>query len=200
MNLLSDYLPSGQPVLDASVIINLLGTKEPVAIFDALGHKCLIEQRTLREVCRHPVPGLLAEPVLADLISRDLLEVVRMTDDEYEVYLSYVSPPLGTRLDDGESAALAVAGRGACVVIDERRARRRAAAAVPNIIVVSTLRLVLTSAHRAGWGAARAKSLVEQAIHHSRMAAPKEEAALLASLLQPTWQPDLLVTCNGRKW
>lgn len=183
MNLLSDHLPSGQAVLDASVIINLLGTKEPVAVLDALGHKCLIEERTLREVCKHPVPGLLAEPVLADLISRDLLEEVRMTDEEYEVYLGYVSPPLGTRLDVGESAALAVAGRGACVVIDERRARRRAAAAVPNIIVVSTLQLVLTSAHRAGWGAARAKNLVEQAIQHSRMAAPKEEAALLARLL-----------------
>lgn len=183
MNLLSDYLPSGPAVLDASVIINLLGTKEPVAVLDALGHKCLIEQRTLREVCRHPIPGLLVESVLSDLVSRNLLEEVRMTEDEYEVYLSYVSSPLGTRLDGGESAALAVAGRGACVVIDERKARRRAAATVPNIFVASTLRLVLTSAHRAGWGAARAKSLVEQAIQHSRMAAPKEEAHLLDSLL-----------------
>lgn len=183
LNLLSDHLPTGQAVLDASVIINLLGTKEPVAVLYALGHKCLIEQRTLREVCKHPVPGLLVEPVLAELITRDLLEEVRMTDDEYEVYLGYVSPPLGTRLDVGESAALAVAGRGACVVIDERRARRRAATVVPNIIVVSTLQLVLTSAHRAGWGAARAKNLVEQAIQHSRMSTPKEESVLLASLL-----------------
>ena len=183
LNLLNDYLPSGKAVLDASVIINLLGTKEPVEVLGALGHTCLIEQRTLREVCRHPVPGLLAEPVLADLVSRGLLEVVRMTDDEYEIYLSYVSPPLGTRLDVGESAALAIAARSACVVIDERRARRRAAATAPNIVVVSTLQLVLTSAHRAGWGVARAKNLVEQAIQHSRMAVPKEEIDLLDSLL-----------------
>ncbi len=183
LNLLSDYLPSGKAVLDASVIINLLGTKEPAAVLGALGHTCLVEQRTLREVCRHPVPGLLAEPILADLVSQGLLEVVRMTDDEYEIYLSYVSAPLGTRLDDGESAALAVAARGACVVIDERKARRRAAATAPNIVVMSTLHLILTSAHRAGWNVPRAKGLVEQAIKHSRMAAPKEEAALLANLL-----------------
>lgn len=183
MNLLIDYLPRGTAVLDASVIINLLGTKEPIAVLDALGHKCLIEQRTLREVCRHPIPGLLAEPALDDLMSRGLLEEIRMTDDEYEIYLSFVSPPLGKRLDDGESAALAVAARGACVVIDERKARRQAASVLPSIIVMSTLKLVLTSAYRSGWSIARTKTLVEQAIKHSRMAAPKEESDLLARLL-----------------
>jgi predicted nucleic acid-binding protein len=181
--LLNDYLPRGQAVLDASVIINLLGTKEPNAVLDALGHRCLVEQRTLREVFKHPVPGFQSEVVLAELISRELLEEVRMTDEEYEVYLSYVSPPLGKRLDDGESAVLAVAGRAACVVIDERKARRRAAETAPNIIVVSTLRLLLTSAHRACWGESRVRKLVVQAIQHSRMATPKEDTDLLDCLL-----------------
>ena len=183
LNLLSDHLPAGRPVLDASVIINLLGTKEPVAVLEALGHKSIVEQRTLREVRRHPVSGLPMEPVLAELKARGLLEEVRMTDEEYEVYLTYVSPPLGTRLDDGESAALAVAARGACVVIDERKARRRAAAEAPNVVVVSSLKLVLTCAHRAGWGAFRAKQLVEQAVQNSRMAVPKEDASLMVKLL-----------------
>jgi predicted nucleic acid-binding protein len=177
-------LPKGLAVLDASVVINLLGTKEPVAILEGLGNKCLIEQRTLREVCRHPIPNLLAEPVLAELKAKNLLEEVRMTDAEYEVYLSYLTPPLGTRLDTGESAALAVAGRSACVILDERKARRAAAAAVPNIFVASSLRLVLTSAHRSGWDAQRAKSLVEQAIQNSRMATPKEDLELLTRLLK----------------
>jgi predicted nucleic acid-binding protein len=184
LNLLSDYLPSGEAILDASVIINLLGTKEPSVVLKALGHKSLVEQRTLREVRRHPVPGLPVETVLADLKALDLLEEVRMTEQEYEVYLTYVSPPLGTRLDDGESAALAISPRGACVVIDERKARQRAAAEVPSLVVVSTLRLVLTSAHRAGWSTDRARHLVEQAIQHSRMAVPKEDALLLASLFE----------------
>jgi predicted nucleic acid-binding protein len=184
LNLLSDYLPSGEAILDASVIINLLGTKEPSVVLKALGHRSLVEQRTLREVRRHPIPGLPVEAVLADLKSLDLIEEVRMTEQEYEVYLTYVSPPLGTRLDDGESAALAISPRGACVVIDERKARRRAASEIPSLVVVSTLRLVLTSAHRAGWTIARARHLVEQAIQHSRMAVPREDAPLLASLLE----------------
>ncbi len=184
LSLLSDYLPKGLAVLDASVVINLLGTKEPVAILEGLGNKCLIEQRTLREVCRHPIPNLLAEPVLAELKAKDLLEEVRMTEAEYEVYLSYLTPPLGTRLDTGESAALAVAGRNACVILDERKARRAAALAVPSILVSSSLRLILTSAHRSGWDTHRAKNLVELAIQNSRMATPKEDLDLLTRLLK----------------
>lgn len=183
LSLLSDYLPKGLAVLDASVVINLLGTKEPVAILEGLGNKCLIEQRTLREVCRHPIPDLLAEPVLAELMAKKLLEEVRMNEAEYEVYLSYLTPPLGTRLDVGESAALALAGRSACVILDERKARRAAASAVPSIPFASTLQLVLTSAHRSGWDVAHARRLVEEAIRSARMAPPKEEAELLASLL-----------------
>ena len=183
MNLLSDHLPPGQPVLDASVIINLLGTKEPVAVLQALGVKSLVEQRTLKEVRRHPVPGLEVAQQLSELISRDLLEEVRMTDEEYEVYLTYVSPSVERRLDVGESAALAVAGRGACVVIDERKARLRVAAESPQLLVVSSLKILITSAHRGGWDAGRAKSLIAQAIQHARMAVPREESALLANLL-----------------
>jgi predicted nucleic acid-binding protein len=183
LNLLSDHLPPGRPVLDASVIINLLGTKEPVAVLEALGRKSIVEQRTLREVLRHPIPGLPIEPVLVELKARDLLEEVRMTDEEYEVYLTYVSPPLGSRLDDGESAALAVAARGACVVIDERKARRRAAEETPSIVVVSSLKLFLTSAHRAGWDVFRAKQLVEEAVQNSRMSVPREDASFLVKLL-----------------
>lgn len=183
MNLLSDHLPSGQAVLDASVIINLFGTREPAAVLEALGHRSLVEQRTLREVRRHPVPGMPLESILAELMHGGLLEEIRMTEDEYDIYLRYVSPPLGTRLDDGESAALAVAARGACVVIDERKARRRAALDAPAVVVVSSLRLMLTSAYRAGWDTRRARQLVETAIQNSRMAVPKDETGMLAALL-----------------
>lgn len=183
LNLLSDHLPPGQPVLDASVIINLLGTKEPVAVLQALGVKSLVEQRTLKEVRRHPVPGLEVAQQLSELISRNLLEEVRMTDEEYEAYLTFVSPSVQRRLDVGESAALAVAARGVCVVIDERKARLRVAAELPQLLVVSSLKFLITSAHRGGWDVGRAKILVTQAIQHARMAVPREESALLANLL-----------------
>lgn len=188
MSWLSDYLPAGQPVLDASVIINLLGTKAPVDVLRALGHKSLVEQRTLREVRKHPVPGLRVEPVLDELRSLDLIDEVRMTDEEYEVYLGYISPPLGTRLDEGESAALAVARRGVCVVLDERKARSRAAITAPDLVVVSSLRLFISCAHRAGWSAARVSQLVAQATQNARMGVPRDERELLAQVVNHSSQ------------
>jgi predicted nucleic acid-binding protein len=183
LSLLIDYLPSGPAVLDASVIINLLGSREPVALLQGLGHCSFVEQRTLQEIRKHPVPGIPLTPVLAELIGKRLLEEIRMTDDEYEIYLRYVSPSLGVRLDVGESAALAVAARGACVVIDERKARRIAQSDQPRLIVVSSFRLMVASACRAGWEIGRAKQAVHASIHNSRMAVPKDEAAMLSALL-----------------
>lgn len=183
MTWLSDHLPAGQPVLDASVIINLLGTHQPAEVLRALGHRSLVEERTLREVRKHPVPGLQLEPVLDELRSQGLLEAVRMTDDEYEVYLGYVSAPLGKRLDDGESAALAISPRGSCIVLDERKARGRAASDAPALVVVSSLRLFITSAHRAAWPPSKLRELVEAALSSARMGVPKDEQTLLAEVL-----------------
>ena len=184
MTWLIDHLPTGHPVLDASVIINLLGSGEPVAILRGLRHSCLVEQRTLREIRKHPVPGLPVEPVLAELQSSGLLCEVRMTDAEYEAYLRYVSPPLGTRLGDGESAALAIARRGACLVLDERKARKVAASEHPRLPVASSLKLFISSAYRVGWRQPQVMRLVARAQECARMAVPKEEQALLAEVLQ----------------
>lgn len=173
----------GVPILDASVIINLLGTQQPVNVLQALGHRSLVEERTLKEIRRHPIPGLQLEPTLQQLRDLRLLDEVRMTEEEYEVYLGYVSAPLGNRLDDGESAALAVASRGACVVLDERKARTKAAAHSTNLVVVSSLRLIVSSAYRAGWPPERAKELVEQARTSARMGVPREDSALLEQVL-----------------
>lgn len=183
MTWLSDHLPAGQPVLDASVIINLLGTRQPVEVLRGLGHRSLVEERTLKEVRKHPIPDLQAESALAELRTLGLLEVVRMTDDEYDVYLKYVSAPLGKRLDDGESAALAISLRGACIVLDERKARKRATSDAQGLTVVSSLRLFISSAYRAGWPPGQVRLLVESAKTSARMGVPKEENDLLAKVL-----------------
>lgn len=183
MTLLSDHLPSGTLVLDASVVINLLGTGRPVEVLAGLRQRCLIEQKTLQEVKRHPIPGFKLEERM-DMLFRDgLLEAVRMTDAEYEVFIELVHAPLGVRLGDGESAAIAIASRGAGIVLDEKRARRRVAEMLPALPAVSSLRLVLTSAHRQNWTASEAAELVALARLHSRMGVPREDAPLLAQLM-----------------
>ncbi len=183
MTLLSDHLPSGTLVLDASVVINLLGTGRPVEVLAGLRQRCLIEQKTLQEVKRHPIPGFKLEERM-DMLFRDgLLEAVRMTDAEYEVFIELVHAPLGVRLGDGESAAIAIASRGAGIVLDEKRARRRVAEMLPALAAVSSLRLVLTSAHRQNWTESEAAELVALARLHSRMGVPREDAPLLAQLM-----------------
>ena len=186
MTLLNDYLPKGIVVLDASVLINLLGCRECVAVLEGLGAKCLMEERTLKEVRKHPIPGCdHAEPLRA-LFSSGALEEVRMTEDEYETYLTFVSGPLGTRLDDGESAALAISGRASSVILDERKARRRAAEdekVAKNLAVASTLQLMLTSGHRQTWSVQKVRDLVAASHQNSRMGVPKEDMALLEELL-----------------
>lgn len=182
LTLLSDHLPSGIVVLDASVLINLLGCGEPVAVLAGLGHKCLMEQRTLKEVRRHPIPGVELEPTVRRLLSDSTLEEVRMTDDEYEGYLSLVTGPLGTRLDDGESAALAIAARGASLILDERRARKRAVSLSNVPSIASTLRLMFTSGYRQGWDLTRVRDLVASARLHARMGVPREDSFLLEEL------------------
>lgn len=186
MTLLNDYLPSGLVVLDASVLINLLGCRECVAVLEGLRTKCLMEERTLKEVRKHPIPGCdHAEPLRA-LISSGTLEEVRMTAEEYETYLTFVSGPLGTRLDDGESAALAISSRASSIVLDERKARRRATGdskVSKGLTVASTLQLMLTSGHRQSWSVQKVRDLVAAARENARMGVPKEDAALLDELL-----------------
>lgn len=187
MTLLNDYLPSGLVVLDASVLINLLGCRECVAVLEGLRTKCLMEERTLKEVRKHPIPGFDHVEPLRFLRSSGTLEEVRMTDEEYETYLTFVSGPLGKRLDDGESAALAISGRGSSIVIDERKARRRAVEdpkVTKGLTVASTLQLMLTSGHRQAWSAQKVQELVSSARQHARMSVPKEESALLEKLMR----------------
>lgn len=186
MTLLSDYLPRGIVVLDASVLINLLGCRECVAVLEGLGAKCLMEERTLKEVRKHPIPGCDHVETLRILASSGALEEVRMTDAEYESYLTFVSGPLGTRLDDGESAALAISARASSIVLDERKARRRAAEGAKvsrSVAVTSTLQLMLTSGHRQAWSVQKVRDLVVAARQNARMGVPKEDLALLEELL-----------------
>lgn len=186
MTLLNDYMPRGVVVLDASVLINLLGCGECVAVLEGLREKCLMEVRTLKEVRKHPIPGCDHVAPLRALLSSGALAEVRMTNEEYESYLTFVSGPLGTRLDDGESAALAISGRASSIVLDERKARRRAAKdakVAKDVTVASTLQLMLTSGHRQAWSVQKIRDLVAAACQNSRMGVPKEDMALLKELL-----------------
>jgi predicted nucleic acid-binding protein len=182
LSYLSDVLPQGSPILDASVVINLLGTGAAADLLSGLGAPSLIEERTLREVLRHPLADIDLASALQDLQGLGLLQVLRMADVEYETYLGMVTGPPGTRLGIGESAAIAIAARGACLVLDDRKARRRTGSLPMAPPLATSLGVMLSSASRQGWSASRIRELIESARLHSRMSVIKEEVSLMDAL------------------
>ena len=89
--MLFDYLPLRPIVLDASAIINLLGCGDMPSVLRALKVVCLVEEKTLNEVERHPVPGYDHRPVIRELQQSGALKVERMSGLEYQIFISFLS-------------------------------------------------------------------------------------------------------------
>lgn len=179
-----DHLPAGQLALDASVLLNVLGCGAIEDVLGALGGPCLVEDKVLGEIQRHPVPGLCHLTELEALIKSGRLARVTMTDVEYAHYLSMVQAPLGYRLDVGESATLAIAHSRNCgVVMDENKGRRYVAERFPTVRVVSSLMLFISATVRLGRGRPFLRDVVGSARRTARMAVPKSERELLAKVL-----------------
>ncbi len=191
MSFLYDYLPSKPAVLDASSIINLLGCGNMRGVIEALGIHCLVEEKTLAEVKRHPIPGKEHRAELEDLRKSGLLLTERMSDDEYEVYLSLISRPLSQRLGEGESAAIALAHRGYPVILDENKAYGIVAQEFNSLHQASTLRLTLTAGYRARWSVDKVQALVLAARANARMGVPRDERDQLEKLMKGIngWPP-----------
>jgi len=175
LSFLCDHLPPGSVVLDASSIINLLGCGDIQGVLEALGTPSLVEEKTFAEVKRHPLKGKDHHAELDGLRKAGLLVVDRMSDEEYDVYLSLVSRPLAGKLGDGESAAIALAHRGYTVILDENKAHGIVAREFKSLNQASTHRLMLTAGHRAGWRIDRVQALLLAARTHARMGVPRDE-------------------------
>ena len=160
-------------------------------IIEALGIHCLVEEKTLAEVKRHPIQGRDHRAELKGLTSEGLLLTERMSDKEYGVYLSLVSRPLYDRLGEGESAAIALAHRGYPVILDENKAHSIVAREFTSLHQASTLRLTLTAGYRARWSIDRVRSLVLAARANARMGVPRDERSDLERLMKGVngWPP-----------
>lgn len=183
MSLLRNYLPVGPLVLDASAIINILGCGFTDEVFRGLSRECIIEERALEELRRHPVPGQSHTAVVADLQNAGLLRVERMTDAEYLAYLDLIQGALSSRLGSGESASIATAvSRGYAIVLDDGKARRVFGARLDKTPCISTLKLLFSVAFLMGWGHSRLADAVASARAHARLGVPKEDRDLLSYL------------------
>lgn len=163
-------------VLDASVIINLLGSDHAGEVLAAIDVSFVVEERTLKEIRRHPISGRSHVDELNALMVAGLIRIVRMADEAYEIYLGLIDDASPSSLGDGESAAIAVAATlGHCVVLDDRKARRVFSERYPRNPLLSTIQLFVGAAENCSVVNAKFEKIVELALSNSRMGIPNED-------------------------
>lgn len=173
-------------VLDASAVINVLGTSQAAALLGALGRTCVVEATAWREVTRDPLTGKSASGPLKALIDRRLLLKQEMNSETALTFLELVlaQPPDG--LDDGEAATVAhAAAIGGSAVIDERKALRVCTVRLPTVRLLSTMDLLTHSSVSRALGQAALSDAVFSALQHARMRVLPEFAPWVVELLGP---------------
>lgn len=184
MNWLRDYLPPKALVLDSSALINILGCGAAEQVFSSLRFPCLVEEKVLAEITRHPVPGFSHVEAMDALVQSARIEPCRMDAREYAIFISMSQALLAKRLGAGESAALAVAShRNLAAVLDDNKARSVRATLFPNLETISSLKLLLSASARLGWSRGFLGEVIGAALKNSRMGVPRDEKALLLEVL-----------------
>jgi predicted nucleic acid-binding protein len=124
--------------LDASVLINFLGSGIPDRLIQAFAGRILVAEPVYKEVYNDPGHRVRPREWMESLDQGGLLEIVRLSGEALQRYLDFGA----AGLDNGEAATLALAlDRNAIPVIDEKRARRLYAANYPGARLSSTVEL-----------------------------------------------------------
>lgn len=130
-------------ILDASVLINLLGTGLSDVLLKGLNRVIVVDEVALREVTIDPFSRKDPTEVLNRLRENGLIDVVRMSSETYDLFMELTGGDPPDDLDDGEAATLAQAALGDCVaVIDEKKATRIAGVHFPNVTVLNSVDLL----------------------------------------------------------
>lgn len=161
-------------VLDASVLINLLGSGHVEMVLGALKGSSTMVDRTFREVLKDPSGRMPSAADRQSLVDQGLLRVETLNAEAIELFLDLVSAP--DTLDDGEAATIAFAVlEGAVAVLDERRARRIVRERFPELRLDSTAGLLrrLNDEHRLPPETIR--DILFAALQKARMAIVAEE-------------------------
>ncbi len=174
-------------IVDASVLINILGTGCPLVVFECLARVFAIDEITVREVGIDPSTRRSSQEILATLQQRGMLKVIRMTDDVYERFLGFAAAQPPNDLDDGEAATLAHAASGQYVaVIDERKASRIASLHIPEIKTLNSIDLLAAPELLGRLGRDKVSEGIYRALRDARMRVPPRMRQWVADLLGST--------------
>lgn len=175
-------------VVDASVIVNLLGTGMPAQLLRSLGMRVLIAAEAFGEVRRHPILGEPIGPVMAALASDGLIEQVQLGSQGRVYFLELVANDLSGGLDDGEASTIAAAlehSKDAVVVIDEKKAARVLSERWPERRCVSTVTLLSQPCIRSDLSDQAFADAVFSALKHARMRVPADGLDWIVELVGP---------------
>lgn len=173
-------------VLDASALINLVATSDPLAILNSLVDPVVVEEAA-REVRRNPRTRETGAIVLDPLLASGSLQQVKLTEDDAQHFVDLVGASPPDDLDDGEAATLAYAiSRGYAVVIDERKAARVVRERYDHILCVTTVRLYRYLLEHRAADRSFISSCVYDSIRLARMRVTAAESPWVLQLLDPT--------------
>ncbi|NEW86865.1 hypothetical protein DU475_06255 [Rhodopseudomonas sp. WA056] len=157
-------------VLDASVVINLLATGQPIPILKALARPIVVADNVIREIERGAVNGRHEFDLLTHMIDGRVVGVAELEGDALEIFFELVSGSSSESLGDGEAATLAFAHRMGCLAaIDEKKATRLAAERFESLKIVTTVDILAHDTVQTSLGDARLANATLRALQLTRM-------------------------------
>jgi predicted nucleic acid-binding protein len=171
-------------VADASVVINLNATGRAREIITALPNRWAVTANALAELVAGVRNGHDDARSLQALIDDGIVDLVRLGDTGSSVYETLVDGSALRTLDDGEAATIGHAHEvGGIALIDERKATNLCADRFPELLVVSTIQLLL---HKAVVGALGQQGHVEAvigALQKARMRVPPDQISRVVAII-----------------
>lgn len=167
--------PSVPVVTDASVIINLNATASAAAIISAFPNPFFVTANVRRELSMGESRGHRCGERLEALISEGLLELAELEPGDDLVYRSLVEGGFEGTLDDGEAATIAYAvEHDGLALIDERKARRICDARFPDLLIASTVEVLLHPLVAKWLGESDQSEAIFLALRDARMQVPRQ--------------------------
>lgn len=171
-------------VLDASVMINLLGTGEPAKILQALDRRFILEEYAMGEVTFDPSTKASPEHTLNALVSSGLVHAERLSSQAFELFLSLTGADFQAGLGDGEAATIAHAvDIDAAAVLDDRKASRVARSNFPHLPIFNSLDLLSQGNILRHFGGEALGDLIFKALQNARMRVPPQYLDWVVALI-----------------
>jgi predicted nucleic acid-binding protein len=191
--------------LDASVVINLVGSNYMEGILGALARPIMVTEIVCAEFKHHPRDGSSSKKVMEALIAQKHINVIRMSDSQFDVFLRLTGYPPPDDLGDGEAATLACANEVGYAVIDDKKALRIAARDFRSQKVYSSLDIICAEPVICNLGNTVVANAVYDSIKTARMRVPHHWRDWVSGFLGKTRmaelpalkEPDLIRRANS---